>query len=174
MLPPSSTTFVSQHFSVPVFEVPAQPNVDTIPEIMLSSSGNTSPFSSEASGQSSPWNVATALSQATASSSTSLASTEAVRDRVPDRTKLEKVCVRLKAQYNQVKEENRRLCEENIQLRQENTQLHQDKFTTRHHLGRVECALDEILNLDSMPEEVSDHVNRIVDIILDMKRSSAY
>ncbi|KAF4470798.1 hypothetical protein FALBO_2294 [Fusarium albosuccineum] len=149
------TAFVSQDFSVPVFQLSDPPGLGNMPEITVSASGSPSVSSMAASSdQSSHW-----AQHGRSTPATSAASLRSVPTSVTggaSQTQLERHLVRLKAQYKHVETENK--------------QLRDDKSANRQDLEGAEELLESVLRSAELSQEAFEKLGQASDILLGMKR----
>ncbi|EEU36106.1 uncharacterized protein NECHADRAFT_87178 [Fusarium vanettenii 77-13-4] len=151
----ATSTFVSQHFSVPVFQVPDSLNPGNIPEITISAGVGS--FSGASSEQSNPWTPPRPSTPATstAPSASSRSAPGSVAGST-SQTQLERNHMRLKSQYKQVEKEN--------------AKLREDKYASRGDLERAEAVLEEVLGSADLSQDAFDNLSQVSDILMEMKR----
>ncbi|KAJ4218092.1 hypothetical protein NW759_008687 [Fusarium solani] len=151
----ATSTFVSQHFSVPVFQVSDPSNSGNIPEITISAGLGS--FSGASSDQSNPWTPPRPSTPATttAPSTSSRSASGSVAGSV-SQTQLERNHMRLKSQYKQVEKEN--------------AKLREDKYANRGDLERAEAVLEEVLGSADLSQDAFDNLSQVSDILMEMKR----
>ncbi|RTE84035.1 hypothetical protein BHE90_001415 [Fusarium euwallaceae] len=150
----ATSTFVSQHFSVPVFQVPDPSNPENIPEITISAGLGS--FSGASSEQPNPWTPPRPLTPATTTAPSSSRSASRSVTGSASQTQLERNHMRLKSQYKQVENEN--------------AKLREDKYANRGDLERAEAVLEEVLGSTDLSQDTFDNLSQVSEILMAMKR----